>query len=301
MSPAMPMTWISFIKAIFPTCADEYNSVTTDKGKEDLRNKFSIMCAQFRDNIRLNELSEDEQKTFELVCPDISLYLDHIKKTYTQKNDPQTYVNSSCNYFFYKLKFLINSCNLKCGKIESCYTKMREYMKSNPPDEDAFDICANEQVYEGIVYENIFGMMKYIDLAFYSLYHLKSIAEYRTQQKAMYLNFIKQVLQVLNSQRDVFPKIYQRIKDEYDEIIQKVQIKTQQVNTDDQSSQGIATRDSVHVYRAHITFLKHKTRNIMKIKNKQNENMVNSSATLEGIYNDSIDNKYSLAYSSEGY
>ncbi|GAW84191.1 variable surface protein [Plasmodium gonderi] len=335
MSGGKNMSQYSFLEDIFPTCADDYNSATTNGVSESLDERFTSMCKQIRDSIVPNELSESEKKLFDLGCLDILVYLDRIKNIITEQGDTETYVNLSCNYFFYKLKFLMNSCKLKCSTINTCYEEMRKIMNGKPDYEHAFDVCVNKDIYQGILNENIFGMMTYIDFAFYSLYLLKRKTEYSNIQKATHLSNIKTLLSKFKRDGNVSSSIIQMIQLDYDRIIQET--RTQLDNTDYQISQNMYGTKSVQVmgnelpemivieednaiskeiittlivsifaimiiifigykYRAHIPFLKQKAKNIMKMKNKQNEN-INSFATLEGIYNYSIDNKYSLSYS----
>ncbi|GAW84087.1 variable surface protein [Plasmodium gonderi] len=277
--------------------------------------------------------SENEISIFDLGFRDIVVYLDYIKKSITEKDNQETYTN--------------------CKTIMSCYKEMRKHVNFETDYKDAFDICADKYVQSEFCFKdkNSFRMMGYIDIAFYYLFHLKNKTEYAKKYKDTYLSNIQSVLQFFKNRSNVFPRIFQRIKQDYDEIIQEME--TQGDNTDNQISQYIPDAKplevmgnelqliidigdqemivreednaiskeiittllvsifaimiiiiigyKVKINRDHIPFLKHKEGNIMKMKNKQNENMVNSFATLEGIYNESTDNKYSLAYISEGY
>ncbi|GAW84286.1 variable surface protein [Plasmodium gonderi] len=342
-----------FLNTIFPQYADDYNSVTTDESNKDLRNKFSTMCNEFSENLETHV--PRVQKIIKYACQEFAIYLEHINRKKTPDEDEIFNVNSSCNYFFYKLQVLMKSYKVTCKTVYQCYLNMIRNRTDIPEYYIASNVCAQENNYVDYLDENMYYKVLYLDALYYILYHLKKNRKSIDFKSNKILSSFKTDLSNCKKGTSIFCKLireidveFNKIQEEFDNKIEhpidkterefvkiehdidktedEFELKAHVYGTIPQASQEIHTEGfsktigksittifvvSVfaliiltfigYKYKPLVSFLQHRERNIIKKKNKKNTNILNSSISYEGIYKETTDNKYSLAYSSEGY
>ncbi|GAW84150.1 variable surface protein [Plasmodium gonderi] len=99
---------------LYPECRNEFDQCSS-KMHGLLYTSYSAICSDFRNNINAR-LSANWK--IEVICIQLLFYLHDIIKKKHELNDN---IKARCNYFYYKLLYIVKKYGGGCGKGDECY------------------------------------------------------------------------------------------------------------------------------------------------------------------------------------
>ncbi|GAW84234.1 variable surface protein [Plasmodium gonderi] len=213
-------------------------SMSNDK---QLSDNISRMCNEFGLDILTDKSKYDEN--FLKGCQYIAAYLNRRNEKMPASSYLNNYVHASCNYFFYKLKLLLESYNVKGEKVKDCYYKMLNKY-SEQVYKDAFSVCKNVHIYSEHFNETTYGMIKYLDLLYYKLYLLKKYTEYYYHLKNTSLNSINSILGNCRGKKNFFCHHILKLREEFVKIQMDSVRKPDKSISEDQTSREMRSKEA---------------------------------------------------------
>ncbi|GAW84399.1 variable surface protein [Plasmodium gonderi] len=103
---------------IFPSCRNDFDNSWSKRSVGNLYNEYSKVCVDYKNNIAARHVGGQD---FQTDCIALGLYLNYINDK--NNSGKEFYLETSCKYFFYKLKHLVNKHNGNCNNTVECYKK----------------------------------------------------------------------------------------------------------------------------------------------------------------------------------